>query len=82
MFHFFWNFFEGSVYGVAVSGVSVPSVFFSEISGPEIISGGAFGAEGSIAVTLLGIALVAGLALRKPAKDLEWQMQGGIGPRL
>lgn len=55
--HFAWNFTLGGVYGAPVSGNVVPGLFSSELSGPELISGGAFGPEASV------ITMVAALAL-------------------
>ena len=54
--HFAWNFLQAGVFGPSVSGVGVQSVLRSELTGPELLSGGALGVEGSvfaIAVCLL-----------------------------
>lgn len=60
--HLTWNFFQGYVYGFQVSGTDpVPSVLQATDNGPSAISGGAFGAEGSLVsviVLLLGITAV------------------------
>jgi len=60
--HFSWNFFQGPVFGLHVSG-GVPSfrLFQTQVTGPELITGGAFGPEGGLlglGATLLGIALL------------------------
>lgn len=54
--HLTWNFFQGSVYGFAVSGLEVESVLTIEAVGPSFISGGNFGAEGSIVSSLVTLA--------------------------
>jgi membrane protease YdiL (CAAX protease family) len=59
--HLTWNFFQGNVYGFKVSGLSTTSLMHAEPVGSTIISGGAFGAEGSLMtslVLLLGITMV------------------------
>ncbi len=59
-FHLAWNFFEGPVLGMPVSGLSPLSVslFSTKIDGPAWLVGGAFGPEGGVAATvalLLGV---------------------------
>ena len=63
-FHFGWNFFQG-LFGFEISGMGVDSwkAIAHENSGqvPDIISGGAFGIEGSIIAlcsTILGTGLI------------------------
>ena len=47
--HFAWNFVQGYVLGMPVSGVVFPhGIFVAKISGPFWLSGGAYGPEGSI----------------------------------
>lgn len=46
--HFAWNFAQGGIFGVAVSGNTSKGLLQSYLVGPEILSGGAFGAEASI----------------------------------
>lgn len=46
--HFAWNFVQGPIYGVAVSGHDITGLLEVEIQGNELLSGGAFGAEASI----------------------------------
>lgn len=64
--HLAWNFALGGIYGLTVSGV--PSmdglVRHAAVSGPAILTGGAFGPEGSIILVVLGLALGAGLMWR------------------
>lgn len=59
--HLGWNFFEGTVFGFAVSGVSPPGILELAGAGPELISGGAFGPEAGLIVLpamLLGVGLI------------------------
>lgn len=51
--HAAWNFTQGGIFGVPVSGVSIDGLFSTELSGPELLSGGAFGLEGSIIAVVI-----------------------------
>lgn len=70
--HWTWNFTQGSVFGFAVSGNEIgDSIIIPSVSGPDIITGGAFGPEASIFCVILGTLLTAlfiYLDLRKPAQ--------------
>ncbi len=46
--HFAWNFTQGGIFGVPVSGGPVRGLLESSLTGPETLSGGKFGAEASI----------------------------------
>lgn len=62
--HFGWNWVQGGIYGVAVSGFESHGVLRGALSGPPALSGGAFGAEASpVAVVVCLAAAVALLAL-------------------
>jgi membrane protease YdiL (CAAX protease family) len=66
--HFAWNWFEGGVFGAAVSGGNVPGYFKSVFQGPNWVVGGVFGPEASIpanVVALCAFAIIATLAWRK-----------------
>jgi uncharacterized protein len=57
--HAAWNFAQGGVFGVTVSGGKVEGLLQGELTGPDLISGGRFGAEASVvAVT---VCLIAGI---------------------
>jgi len=64
--HLTWNFVQGDVLGMAVSGVDTPSILQVE-SANDFVSGGAFGLEGSFVVTLVtvGVSVWLALALRR-----------------
>ncbi len=59
--HSIWNYFQGNLFGVQVSGMKLqPSLFATDfVEGRELVNGGKFGLEGGIAVTLV---LLAGTA--------------------
>jgi membrane protease YdiL (CAAX protease family) len=78
--HFGWNFLQGPVLGLTVSGQSVDSgwrVF--RLAGPDLFTGGAFGLEGGLvatATTVLGIMTLL-LLLRSPSYSRGWSKGRG-----
>jgi CAAX protease family protein len=72
--HFAWNFTQGAIFGVAVSGGATSGLFRGELSGPTWLSGGSFGAEGSLVAVVL-CASVGIVLLRK-----AWQRHGFVRP--
>lgn len=54
-YHIAWNFFQGNVFGILVSGTGTnsASVITGELTRQNIWNGGGFGAEGGLYVTLL-----------------------------
>jgi membrane protease YdiL (CAAX protease family) len=57
--HFAWNFLQGSLLGMAVSGLHFPSVFIPALHGPFWLTGGSFGLEASLLSILInGVAIV------------------------
>ena len=58
--HSMWNFAQGNVFGVLVSGIYMPSTAFSFKNniGMELINGGGFGLEGGLAVTIIEIVVI------------------------
>ena len=59
--HFGWNFMQAAIFGPSVSGRQVESLLQSRLSGPDPVSGGALGVEGS--VFAIAICLLASSAL-------------------
>ena len=57
--HFTWNFFQGPVLGFEVSGTKMDSVISQQVSGNSLITGGEFGFEGSLLLTVMMIASTA-----------------------
>lgn len=59
--HIGWNFFEGSVFGFQVSGVSYFRLIEQNGLGPSLVTGGAFGPEAGLVILpamLLGAGLI------------------------
>lgn len=67
--HSIWNFAQGIIYGISVSGVYNETnsiMFLKNVEGMSFINGGTFGAEGGAAVTfvlLIGILILIGYML-------------------
>lgn len=58
--HWGWNWVQGSIFGFPVSGQDFgASLIQSSTSGPDLISGGIFGAEASVIAVLVGIVFTA-----------------------
>jgi CAAX protease family protein len=74
--HFAWNFSQGGIFGVAVSGSDTASegLLSTALSGPSLLTGGTFGPEASL-LALLVCALPTVLLLRRAART------GQIRPR-
>jgi len=54
--HWAWNYTQGNIFGFAVSGNdSGSSIITSQVEGPELFTGGAFGAEASIIAVVVGM---------------------------
>lgn len=63
--HAAWNFSEGSLYGLSVSGFAAKNAFTQGVlSGPAILTGAAFGPEASIVAVLLCLGAAAVLLWR------------------
>jgi len=59
--HFGWNFTEGGIFGAAVSGGQYSGLITTRLSGPPLITGGAFGPEASVVAVV--VSAVASAAL-------------------
>lgn len=46
--HAGWNFVQGAVFGIPVSGIAVDGLVDAQLSGPDWLDGGGFGAEASV----------------------------------
>ncbi|MCX7042459.1 MAG: CPBP family intramembrane metalloprotease [Gammaproteobacteria bacterium] len=55
--HAAWNFTQGPLLGISVSGIEVKGLLASHTSGHELISGGPFGAEASILTLVICVSL-------------------------
>jgi len=52
-FHLSWNYFLGPIYGFEVSGLEIKTMIVQEVVGSDLITGGKFGFEGSLILTVL-----------------------------
>lgn len=59
--HIAWNFTQGGIFSIAVSGGSSKGLLQARMVGPDWLTGGTFGAEAS--VVALAVCLAAGMAL-------------------
>lgn len=55
--HFAWNFTQGGIFGLPVSGLDMQGLLDAELDGPAWLTGGAFGLENSIPAVILGLAV-------------------------
>ena len=54
--HWAWNYTQGNIFGLAVSGNTMESnMLTTTVEGPDIITGGAFGPEASIITVIIGL---------------------------
>jgi uncharacterized protein len=77
--HIAWNFTEGGIFSAAVSGGHAKGLLQSKLVGADWLSGGAFGAEGSVVAvvicTVAGILLVAKAVRRGNVVQPFWSEQ-------
>lgn len=52
-YHFSWNTVQGVLYGMPVSGLSIPGIFHTEFTSSNLLNGGLFGIEGGIITTIM-----------------------------
>lgn len=63
--HAAWNFTQGYIFGIPVSGLTTPALVKSEVSGSVWMTGGSFGLEASVPALI--VATAAGLAILRLA---------------
>jgi hypothetical protein len=57
--HVAWNWTQGSLWGIKVSGTKISNTLLESVpKGPELLSGGSFGIEGSLITLIVTIMLV------------------------
>lgn len=84
--HASWNFFQGYVYSFPVSGLKWGdrSLFALQQTGPEWVTGGAYGPEGGVLTTL--VLLLAGLYILKSSSirigERVWLLQPQASPQI
>lgn len=66
-FHWSWNLFQGSILGFQVSGIHIHSIIELQSIGTPLLSGGEFGAEGSLLTSfiLIGSIIILGFLQKK-----------------
>lgn len=71
--HWAWNFSQGNIFGFEVSGGDAgATLIIPYVDGPELLTGGDFGAEASIIAVVLGAALAAWFIIRvRPSSNEE-----------
>jgi membrane protease YdiL (CAAX protease family) len=78
--HAAWNFAQGAIYGIPVSGSTAKGWLVSRRSGPDWLSGGVFGAEASVvalaACTLCSLGLIAFALRRGSIVPPFWRRRG------
>ena len=57
--HWAWNYFQGPIFGFAVSGNGTSSLIKPVIEGSDLLTGGSFGAEASIPAFVTGLVFTA-----------------------
>jgi membrane protease YdiL (CAAX protease family) len=79
-YHIIWNFVQGNIYGIAVSGMGQASSLMKYTpAGPDILTGGAFGAEGGLICTAITLALLAYLRyVYRPGETPAWTMDSDL----
>ena len=73
--HAAWNITQGTIYGIPVSGTGGKGLLMSSRTGPDWLSGGAFGAEASV------VALVVCSAVSVVLLMIAWRRQSIVRPR-
>ncbi|MBS2028108.1 MAG: CPBP family intramembrane metalloprotease [Deltaproteobacteria bacterium] len=77
--HWAWNYFEGPVFGEAVSGTQGPHWLSPHIDGPVTWTGGVFGPEAGLAAvipcTALGVLMVVLAVRRKQIRTPAWMLR-------
>lgn len=74
--HLAWNFTQGAVFSIAVSGQSGDGWLLGRLDGPTWLTGGDFGAEGSVVAVV--ICLVATAVLLKRAQRRQAISEPGV----
>ena len=62
--HFAWNFVQGAVFGLPVSGHPASGLVRAELQGPTLLSGGTFGLEASVIALVIASAAGVWLVIR------------------
>ena len=76
--HFGWNFGQSGLFGLLDSGTSFPSLIDARVSGPDWLTGGAFGPEASLPGLALWVLCGAALLARaaRHGRIVPWRSPG------
>jgi membrane protease YdiL (CAAX protease family) len=81
--HFIWNFLQGFFLGLPVSGMMMTGgVLSAHVTGPEFLTGGAYGPEGGVIATIVILIATVYVGLAKhirPAREMEELAVASIG---
>ena len=69
--HIGWNFALGGIYGAPVSGGKPDGILDASFSGPDWLTGGAFGPEASVIMVIVFV-VFGFFLIRKSIKDKSW----------
>ena len=71
-FHFIWNYVQGCIYGINVSGIVIQDSLLknTQVVGHDLLNGGGFGTEGSILTTIVILFVIIGLLIVMYKKKL------------
>ena len=70
--HWAWNYTQGNIFGLAVSGADAgDTILATTVSGPDIITGGTFGPEASIIAVIYGIILTIVFLYNRHRRQVE-----------
>ncbi|MES2633114.1 MAG: type II CAAX endopeptidase family protein [Pseudomonadota bacterium] len=78
--HMTWNFTQGAIFGIPVSGTNASGYLVSTRPGPEWLSGGGFGAEASVVAVLISVVASAWLVMQARRKDTIFVRRWGPSP--
>jgi membrane protease YdiL (CAAX protease family) len=80
--HAGWNFVQGAVFGIPVSGIHVDGLIESRLQGPDWLDGGGFGAEASVLTVLtcgtISLYLLRRILRARSAVPPFWKSEGAV----
>lgn len=80
-YHITWNYFQGSIFGMPVSGTTVNGLYMSRFTSDNILNGGGFGPEGGLIVTgLIIVSIVLLLLLTRDKKENSSLAADSVAP--
>lgn len=78
-FHIMWNFFQGDIFGMNVSGGEEYAVFHTKMGTNQLLTGGEYGPEGGIFVTVvLLLGFVYAYFAIKPSSSPSWTISSDL----